>query len=192
MSGYPARNVYDGLKNRFRNIFPTQFVPEDYNWISWAFDPLLAYTSAAPVAGTQYFSAIPIRRHSLITNIIMDVQTAGAGLTAGQCVAGLFDKTGKLLSATADQATNWQSTGLKTMALSSPQPVMPGIYYAAHLWNGTTGPKFAYCAAQLATNGANSGSFMRAGLDVAHPTITSFVSPATITSSNTPYWAAVS
>lgn len=199
MSFGRARQVLDGLVNTFKNI-PLSglvspnwgFMPVDYGWISWAYDPLDAYTSAIPSVQLATFTLVPIRANTTIANVLLDVQTAGATLTAGRCFAGLFDHSGNLLSATADQATNWQSTGLKTMALAAPQAVTPGLYYVGFFWNGTTGPSFSASAVQFAANGANAGTYPRFGLDFTHALTTAFVSPASVFAANSGYWAAVS
>lgn len=171
------------------------FCPADYSWIAWSGDPLNAYTNAAfSVAGDAFFTLIPIRAATTITNVIMYVAVAGATLTSGQNFAGLFNSSGTLLSATADQSTNWQSTGLKTMALSSSQAVAAGMYYVGFFQNGTTLPKFTYNAAVNALTGGNSGPNPRYGIDVTHTgRTTTFPSPATITANqaNGP-WVAVS
>lgn len=170
------------------------FIPSDYGWISWCYDPNFAYAGNIPAQGDAYFALLPIRQPCTITNIIMDVTVAGATLTSGQCLAGLFDSTGHLLSATADQHTAWQSTGLKTMALTTPQVVLPGLYYVGYFWNGTTGPTFAFDGAASASNGANTSiAVPRFGLDGVNTGLTTaFVSPATISAWPFAHWAAVS
>jgi hypothetical protein len=173
------------------------FIPSDYGWISWAYDPYFAYTSFIPGAGYAYFTLLPIRKACTITNVILDVAVAGNTLTSGRCFAGLFTSSGSsgtLLSATADQHTNWQSTGLKTMALTTPQAVSPGLYYVGYFWNGTTGPSLTYDGAATANNGANSiTSGGRFPYDATDPGLTTaFVSPATFTANAFAAWAAVS
>jgi hypothetical protein len=81
---------------------------------------------------------------ALVTNINLHVVTAGATLTANQCLAALYTDAGVLLSATGNQATAWQSTGMKVCALSAAQAVTPGQWYRAAFYaNGTTLPTFA-------------------------------------------------
>lgn len=179
-----------GLDSRYAS----GFVPSDYGWISWAFDPYKAYSSFIASAGIAGFTLLPIRQPTTITNVLMDVAISGGTLTSGRCLAGLFDSTGHLLSATADQHTNWQSTGLKTMALTTPQAVLPGLYYVGYFWNGSTGPSFSFDQAAGASNGANSAiAAARFATDVAHTGLTTaFVSPATLTAWPTGTWGAVS
>lgn len=188
-----AVNLESVFDSRYLGALPPTFCPADYSWISWAFDPLLAYSSSIPTAGDAFFTLLPIRAATTITNVILDVQTAGATLTAGQCFAGLFDHSGNLLAATADQSTNWQTAGLKVMPLATAQLVAAGLYYVGFFWNGTTGPKFSFNAATATANGANSGPSLRFAIDIAHTGLTTaFHTPASFTANATAFWAAVS
>jgi hypothetical protein len=171
------------------------FTPADYGWIAWSGDPMAQYTGIAPTNGYAYFTMIPVRSACTITNILMAVTTVGASMVSGENFAGLFNTSGTLLSATADQSSTWAgTTGLKTMALTTPQSVSAGLYYVAFFTNGTTIPKFSYNAAQVSIYGGNSGTYPRFGLDTAHSGLTTaFHSPATIISSSTSlFWAGVS
>jgi len=69
------------------------------------------------------------------------VQTAGSGLTAGQCFAALYDSGKNLLQTTADQSGTWNSGGIKNMTISS-QAVSAGKLYVGWFYNGTTPPRF--------------------------------------------------
>lgn len=194
MSGYPRRQVLDGNYNILKNFYPTLFVPEDYGWISWAYDPLKAAAGVAPVAaGYNSLTLLPIRKRALITNVIMDVVIAGSGLTSGECFAGLFDSAGNILSPTPDQSTAWASTGLKVMALTTAQPVQPGLYYSGIFYNGTTAPHFSYDVSSNAANGANSGPYPRFATDATHTGLTTaFYSPAALAASTYSFWSALS
>jgi hypothetical protein len=144
MSWYPARNVFDGNKNVFTNVSTQNIGPADFGWGGWSHD--IAACSSAGVlsaAGFVYLIALPVRGVQTITNIILAISSAGATLTAGENFAGLY-QNGNLLASTADQSTNWQSTGIKVMALSTPQTINAsnGTVYAAFFVNGTTRPNF--------------------------------------------------
>lgn len=119
------------------------FGAEDQGFINWAFDPAVMAGSSIPTAGTLTMTRIPILRPVTISTVHMYVVTAGATLTANQCFLALYRVSDRaLLSATAEQSANWQSAGLKSVALTTPQAVT-GDVYVAHYWNGTTGPSFA-------------------------------------------------
>jgi hypothetical protein len=120
------------------------FRPADHNLIAWNFDSQLVTSgsTALATAGTVYTVKIPLRRAASITNILLDVGTAGATLTSGQCFAALYQGVaGALLGVTAEQHTNWQSTGVKPMALAGgPFAAAAGMLIVAFWFNGTTGP----------------------------------------------------
>lgn len=185
-----------GLDSRYLSA-TGNFSPSDYGYISWSYDPAFgASASTAPTAGQAYGVLVPIRQNTTITNVVLSIGFAGATLTSGQCFAGLMDHSGNLLSATADQSTTWQSAGLKTMALTAPQAVTPGMYYVAFFGNGTTMPKFWYSGV-LFPNDSAGGQFTsspRNAADTTHTGLTTaFHTPATFTAlATTPFWAAVS
>lgn len=117
--------------------------PSDFGWGGWSHDLAACFNAGVvlPVAGLVYLVALPIHGIQTITNLIISVGTAGSGLTSGQNFAGLY-QNGAFLAATADQSTNWASTGAKVMALSTPQSVNSsnGVVYGAFFANGTTRP----------------------------------------------------
>jgi hypothetical protein len=118
--------------------------PVDHGAIGWTFDP--ADTQAGTILPTAgRVEVVRIRATAaLVTNINLHVVTAGGTLTANQCLAALFTDAGVLLSATGNQATAWQSTGMKVCALSAAQAVTPGQWYRVGFYaNGTTLPTFA-------------------------------------------------
>jgi len=129
-----------------RSGLPTQ-IALDRDLKAWSFSSMLtAGTTALTTAGTLYLVRVRRVPAGTVTNIIVAVGTAGSSLTAGQCFAGLFNASGTLLSATADQAAAWGTTGTKTMALTTPQAITSGDYYVGFFFNGTTGPAFTRSA----------------------------------------------
>jgi len=118
-----------------------QFSAADHGLIAWPYDPSLAASSSVlATAGTVYVIKMHLAAAASITNIVTQVNTAGATLTAGQCFAGVY-QGGTLLGTTADQAPGWASTGVKTMPLAGgPFAAAAGDVYVAFFFNGTTGP----------------------------------------------------
>lgn len=115
--------------------------PSDQGMLSWTHDPANNVGAAIlTTAGTVYMFAVPLRQITTVTSVIIGVQAAGATLTAGQNFAGLYDSAGNRVGITADQTTNWQSTGAKVMNLTAPALLQPGMYYVAVVANGTTLP----------------------------------------------------
>lgn len=134
---------------------------------AWNLDPKMCPGAgtllSSPGAGTVRSAKIVIPAGT-ITNLHMQLGTAGASLTAGQCHIGLFDASKNLLSEATgpggvDLATTWSgTTGLLTMPLVTPQVVTDGVFYIAFFYNGTTAPAFFAITSTKAglANGLNS------------------------------------
>lgn len=122
-----------------------QWVPSDQGFLAWSIDPSQATTDQAVTAGSVHMMAVPIRQTASISAINVVIITAGVGLTAGQCFAGVYNSAGTRLGVTADQSGSWNTTGSKMMNLTAPIASAPaGIYYVAILANfATTAPGFA-------------------------------------------------
>lgn len=166
----------------------------DHSLAGWSFDSAQAQGGTVLGAGgTLYLSKCKVTS-PLITNIIMHVATAGTTLTAGQCFAALFSAAGALLSTTADQAAGWQSTGVKTMALSVAQTVPLGNVYVGVFANGSVLPAFSRSggiAAGLSNVGLSAPNFRFATADTALTT----AMPANLgtqTSFPTAWWVGLS
>ena len=164
----------------------------DVGFIAWNYDPVAVFSNSIPAAGALQMCRIKIPKAVTITNLYLSVVTAGATLTSGQNFAALFDVNRNRLGVTADQTTAWASTGLKTMALTTPQAVAAGEYFVGFYANGTTRPAFARANAADVVNGILSLANARwaassTGLTTAMPN-----PAAALTLSTTSYWAAVS
>jgi hypothetical protein len=171
------------------------WTPADSGWAAWTFDPAMCYLGGtALAAGILYANAVKIPKATTLASVVLNVMTAGATLTAGQCFAGIYQGNVPL-AFTADQATNWQSTGLKTMALTgAPITVAAGLLYIVMWANGTTRPAMAApIAATVAgdnpffTPGNRSFFDSHTGLTTTASAPAAFGTP-TVTA---PFWAAV-
>lgn len=116
----------------------------DHGLVGWTFDPAMVQAGLLlPTAGLAHVARIRALS-STVTNILFHFTVAGSGLTSGQCFAALYNDAGAILGAgaiTDDQATNWQTGGLRTCALTVAQGVTPGAFYRVLWWyNGTTAP----------------------------------------------------
>jgi hypothetical protein len=129
-----------------------------HGYLAHAFDPALGSTAfALTPGGTVFTTRIVVPATVSCTNLILAVQTAGATLTASQCIAGLYGPTGTLIAPTGDQSGVWNSTGVKVMPLTGgPFTLTPGYYTVAYYYNGTTGPTLVAAAIQ-ATGSVNAG-----------------------------------
>lgn len=177
---------------------PSIVLPEDHNLIGWSFDPALISGGSAPTNGVVQLVKVILRVTRTVNNIICYLHTpAASGLTANENFAGLYTASGTLLSATADQSTNWTGTQVtKTMALTTPQSnLVAGIYYVALLANGTTAPTFGR-ASNVASNviniglGTSSTRFATSG--TSQTSLPSSISMSGVSQANQAYWVALS
>lgn len=183
---------FDGTANiAFGNVYPASL-----GWIGWAFDPMMLFAGAAPAAGFLYGVGVYIPKATSITNLVLNVMTAGATLTSGQSIASLY-QGGALLGVTADQSTAWTSTGLKTMALTGgPIAVTAGWAYVCYHSQGTTRPTFSAAVAGSGTGTisvTNNGTVKRSFIETSHTGLTT-TPPSTLgtLTDSSPVWAAVS
>lgn len=139
--------------------------PIDHGLKAWTFDPAFAIGGSAVTGGTLNFLRLRIAATTPITNLVLNVSTAGSGLTAGGCYAVLYTSAGTKVDITADQATAWASTGNKTMALAGGvYTAAPGDYDLAWWATGTTPPQFARCGALAAVAVGLSAATLRFGI----------------------------
>lgn len=143
--GTPVNDSLLDLDARVKGLRRSQTsTAVDQNLVAWSFDPATNLGASTITTGSVLMIRIAVREAASITNLILSVNTAGVGLTAGQNFAGLYTDTGGLLSQTADQTANWGSTGVKVMPLTAPVGTLGGSYlFVAVLTNGGTSPSFA-------------------------------------------------
>jgi hypothetical protein len=135
--------------------------PQDQNLLAWSYDPVLQTASSVPDAGVLTLIRVPVYRAAAVTSVLLEVATAGSGLTSGQNWAGLYTADGDLIGRTADQSSAWESFGLNTAGLTGgPYYLSQGWVYVAILTNGTARPAFGRATVQ------GSGA-VNAGLTVA-------------------------
>lgn len=170
-------------------------LPLDHGFLTWSYDPALA--AAGTIignGGTLYVVKLKLAQAATVTNIVMEVSTAGATLTAGQNFAALYSAAKALLAVTADQTTPWQSTGLKTMALAQAQAVPAGTVYACWWTVGSTLPTFTRGTALNAVQPNAGLSAANSRYSTADGSLTT-TAPATIgtqTAASAAYWVALS
>lgn len=121
------------------------FTPADHGLVTWTHDPATLRSSSNSItSGTVYLHKVKIvNRSTVVSNVHLGIEAAGSGLTAGQCLVGLYDSSGNRLAVSADQSGNWTSAGPKTIALTAAQTLAVGSYYVAILAVGTTPPQFS-------------------------------------------------
>jgi hypothetical protein len=172
------------------------FTPADHGLAAWTHDPAtLRSASNATVSGTVYLCKVKIvNRSTLVSNVIVGIEAAGSGLTAGQCFVGLYNSSGTRLALSADQAANWTSTGLKTIALTAAQTLAVGSYYVAILAVGTTPPQFAMGAggATTVSAGLSTGAARFLTGPTAQTSLPASITLASQTVTSGARWAALS
>ncbi|WP_217545559.1 hypothetical protein [Streptomyces sp. GbtcB6] len=139
-------NVFqiDGAGRIISSVNPGMWRPADQGLLAWTMDPASCTPAGSSLStGVIYFTKIILRNAATISSLCAVIGTAGSGLTANQCLAGLYTSSGTRVGVTADMSTTWNSAGDKNMALTSSYAAAAGTYYIALLVNGTTSPVFA-------------------------------------------------
>lgn len=187
-----------GLAADAKHVHPHEgiWLPSDFGWISWAYDIAAITSSLVLTAGTVYLIGVRLRYAQTVTNVVYSITTAGATLTANQCFAGLYNSSGTLLSATADQS-GAGSQALHTVALTTQQTnLAAGLYWVGMVWNGTTPPGIGR-SVNFQTSGQENGGLSAANSRWATNGTSQTSLPASITPSSnaqlaSALWAAVS
>lgn len=169
--------------------------PQDHGLIAWSFPPEVAANASAPSAGLLQVVRLKLAVARSITNVHLYISsTAGTSMTAGQNFAGIFQGTTPL-GWTADQSTNWQSTGEQKMALASgPFSAAAGDLFVA-FWARSTGTFPTFARAINVTGQANINlSAANSKYATANSGLTSTPpgTLGTLSASGVAYWAAVS
>lgn len=139
------------------------YLAKDFGFLAWTGD-LWILSAGQILTGNGVTHVVKLkvpRALPTVTNIVAIVQTAGATLTASNCWAALYDNSKNKIGVTADQSGVWNSTGIKTMALTSGPFALPaGVCYVVFAATGTTLPKFL--------GGGLGGTLVNLGLSAAN------------------------
>lgn len=108
-----------GFKVNGYNLPANNFTSEDYSYIAWTGDPATRSGATAPSAGVLLLARVNLRYTASPSTVHLNVSTAGAGGTPANCFVGLYNSAGSLIGFSADQTTNWQSTGDKAISLTA-------------------------------------------------------------------------
>lgn len=165
---------------------------------AWTMDPALlaGQTTASPVAGTIYVAKlqVPVALAG-VTSIWLHVITAGVGLTANQCLCGLFDTSKNLLATSADQSGSWNSGGTKQITIASSAVPVAAAYVALFQNFATSGARFHAGSNGIAVvNFGLSAANSRFATDSTNTgrTTTMPGTLGTLAASNNALWAAIS
>lgn len=119
--------------------------------ISQNFDRQVVQANVQLTSGTVYAMGIPLVAGQVVTNGHVMISVAGADVTTGKI--GLLSPAGARVALSANQTTEWQSTGAKTAAFSSAYTVpATGLYYVAVICIASTTQPSLYRAATTTLN----------------------------------------
>jgi hypothetical protein len=122
----------------------SQWLPADHGLLAWTADPALANsTYAVSASGYLAGAALKLDQAATVSNVVYQITTAGATFTTARNYIGIWNAANTLIASTADQATNWNSTGIKTTPLTSSVSLAVGTYYVGYITTATTLPVFA-------------------------------------------------
>jgi hypothetical protein len=113
-----------------------------FGYAGETFLPNFGNTQVAPTSQSLYGCGIFLHAGEIITNLYVNVSTAGAGTTPTTIRMGIMNSSRVVQAVTADvhADSKWTSTGVKQFALTAPWTVpTDGIYYILFLQNGAFG-----------------------------------------------------
>jgi hypothetical protein len=136
------------------NLGIVDTVPADASLVTWAFPPWASSSAGPGNSGFTYYMRVKIPAAATVTGVRLYQTAAGATLTSGQCLAGLYDSSGNRVAVSADQSTAWGtgSQANKDAPFTSQYSAAAGYYWIALLFNGTTGPSWPKGAPSGAAN----------------------------------------
>lgn len=136
----PAQGLepWDAALNTVLSQVGNTWLPDDYGWAAWTYDPAVCAGSEAITNGTHYLARMNVRRTVNVDSIAWFVVTAGITPTAGQNWVSLYSSAGTRLATTGVDA-DFAATGPKLTAIT-PQALAPGFYWASFLFNAATPP----------------------------------------------------
>jgi hypothetical protein len=158
--------------------------------IGETFDRGLVGGTATPSSGDMRGGAMVLRAGQTVTNLICSVGTGGTGMTHAQLA--LYDTSGNLLRNTADVAANFNSSGLKTTALTATYTATADaiVYAVVFLTTGTTMPQMhQYGTVTTFPLVAIGGGAMRS---VSQGGLGALPNPATLVVNTPLFWIAAS
>lgn len=169
----------------------------DLNYLAMTVDGALCSGNVAPTAGLLQLARLHLPYGGSVTNVHLQVTTAGTSLTTGRNFAGLYTAAGVLVASTADMTSPWGTggTGEKVMALAGgPYVCAAGDYYVGWFANNSSGsnPSFLRQGSTPVVNGRLAAPNLRfatadTGLTTALPSTF-----GTQTAASNGWWAALS
>lgn len=143
---------------------PAEFVPPDFGFAAWAYDPTMTINQTATVNGTLYLAQFVLRATTTIKTLWTSIAQAAVSPVANQNYLGLYDSSGTRQAVTAagtvDALTT--STGPLSANVVTPYTAPAGKYWMALLLNAATPAQVARASGFSSTPNANlSGATLR-------------------------------
>lgn len=158
--------------------------PRSHGLLAMNFDPYAASTNQVLTTGLQYLMKVYVPRTITVTNILFSVSTIGATLTAGANNLAVYDSAGNRLGATADQTTNFTTTGAKTVPFTAPFTIQggPGVFVWLAVKSTGTTPVSLHRSGTVGNAQTSNLNLSAAQYRMAtNGTVTNALLPATIT-----------
>jgi hypothetical protein len=189
----PGGNVYT-VGGSVSAPAAVDFQPADQGYLGWSYDPISAANNTQPTAGQPVLVKVRCITTTTATNICLNVNTAGSGFTASASFVALYNMSGTLLGQSNDLATTLNTTGAKTIPLTSSVPVTGGSFYYIYIVvNATTMPALNRGANVGAINqNLSPGGYRFATLGLGISTPPASLTLASSAALSTSYWAAIS
>lgn len=168
--------------------------PLEQGYIGWNYDPISAANNTQPSSGVPVLVKIKTAIGGIVSNIHLNVNTQGSSFTAGSSFAALYDMSGTQLGVTTDIASQLNTTGAKSLTLTSGATVTGNTFYYVYLIiNATTMPALNRAANVGAINQNTApGTYRFATLGSGATSAPASINLAASAALSTSYWVALS
>lgn len=96
------------------------------------FDRIMMSSAQTPTSGTVYSTLIGLRAGTVVANISVICAATAAGVTLLK--VGLYNTAGTQLASSAESSASFNSSGLKTLAMTTPYTIpADGVYYCSFI-----------------------------------------------------------
>lgn len=118
------------------------WIPEDYGFKAWSYDPMLINGYNALTSNTAQMSLVHLATAQTISNFVYFLQGASVGINSNSKL-GLFTVAGVQVGISAPMDTAWNTptdslTAASSAALVTPYAAPAGDYYVVFLSNGSS------------------------------------------------------
>ncbi len=157
-----ATNAAIDQLNTLDATLSNTFVAADHGLLSWSLDPAGASSSSVFTAGVLQLVKVKLGTAAMISNIAIQVATAGVTLT--NSFLALYDSSGTRQGVTADQSSVWTSTGYYAPALVASYAAAAGVYYVGILvGSAATVPALSRASSSTVINAGLTAPGLRFG-----------------------------